>query len=59
MRLNERDRQRHQKRSFKSLNHLLCSDMVEIEEGWHSLPDGTELYTKSWKVGSAQFDLAL
>ena len=24
---------------------------MSVEEGTHALPDGTELYTKTWKVG--------
>ena len=39
------------------LGHQLSMDTVTIEEGRHTLPDGTELYTKSWKVGFAQLDL--
>lgn len=25
-------------------------DMAAVEEGWHTLPDGLKLYTKTWKV---------
>ena len=26
--------------------------MVHTEEGWHTLPDGVKLYTKTWIVSS-------
>ncbi len=25
--------------------------MVQTEEGWFTVKDGTKLYTKTWKVG--------
>jgi len=32
--------------------------MVTTEEGWHTLDDGSKLYTKTWKVRNAPHQLS-
>lgn len=34
------------------------STMVTTEEGWHTLDDGSKLYTKTWKVRNAPHQLS-